>query len=222
MRLCLRRLPLYASAAAVVLALSIGTHTFLHLRNAETLISVAFSPIVIAIVIVFVAADARGDATTPGQRWERVLERFWAVLILDFVQSVISIAANVGMAYAFSIDGSSIQGFLLSALSIVTLGLLVYSDVYAAVEPAPSVLLLVPFACVRSMMLALGFPNRALSLVFIAVGISGVLSLIPGPPHAHFAIQTALALFIQIPLAALMTLFYLDVLARESARNASP
>lgn len=181
----------------------------------------ALSPIVITVVTVFAGSDARGDATAAARRWERALERFWAVLVLDFTQSVIYIATNVGMNYAFATGGSAIQGFMLSALSILTLGLLAYSEVYAAIEPAPSTLLLVPMACVRSLVLALGSPNRALLLVFLTMALSGLVAAIPGAAEIRFATQTAVALFLEIPLAALTVTFYLDVLARESARDAA-
>lgn len=172
-------------------------------------------PLVIAVVTVFAGADAT-NALTIAQRWERILERAWAIIILDVGLSFVQISGIETMLSGASNAGDTIMGFLTLLLS----AMLVYAEPFAALEKDAQTLTLLPFAILRSMMLGWVNISRIFSLFAVQIGaiILGIL--------AH---QAALALklnavlwadlpfgtIVSVPLAALYTVAYLDTVSQE-------
>lgn len=173
------------------------------------------SPLVTVVVTVFVGADATGTLTI-AQRWERIVERAWAIVILDVGLSFVQ-TSGLGTMLAGSSDaGDIIMGFLTLVLS----AMLVYAEPFTALEKDAQPLTLLPFAILRSMMLAWVNLSRVFSLFAVQVAvIIATLLLDQAAKSSGFNVTLWVDLpfgtFITAPLAALFTVAYLDTLTQE-------
>lgn len=214
LRLLARRWPLYLLLCAGVFALQALFYTFSHVKMAEFYASLIGAPLVIVVVNVFVGCDATKSLTI-AQRWERVLERAWAIILLDVGLSFVQMSGIQTMLAGGADAGDTIMGFLTLVLS----AMLVYAEPFAVLEKDAQALTVLPFAILRSMMLGWVNVSRIFSLfaVQIAAMIAGIFvnqaATKAGfaPVWADFAFNT----LIQVPLAALFTVAYLDTLAEE-------
>lgn len=215
-RLLARRWLLYALTCAAVFALQAVFYTLVRdKRLGDLCAALVGTPLVIVVVTVFAAGDATGTMTT-AQRWERIVERAWAIVVLDVGLSFVQISGLQTMLLGQSSAGDIVMGFLTLLLS----AMLVYAEPFAALEKDAQALTLVPFAVLRSMMLGWVNISRIFSLfaVQIAVMIAGLLIDQATAKAGHDTaalISLAFGTVLSVPLAALYTVAYLDTLTQE-------
>jgi len=86
-----RRFPLYTGATALIVALQALVVFVWRVPYGIVYSSFVFPPLLTTLVYAFVWADTGSEAPPAGSIWERVLERSWAVIVVDlgvtFVQS---------------------------------------------------------------------------------------------------------------------------------------
>ncbi len=214
-RLLARRWLLYLLTCTVVFALQGVFYALVHVKMADFYAELVGTPLVIVVVTVFAGADAT-NTLTMAQRWERILERAWALIVLDVGLSFVQISGIQTMLLGASDAGNTIMGFLTLVLS----AMLVYAEPFTALEKDVHTITLLPFAVLRSMMLAWVNVSRIFSLfaVQIAVIIAGILvhqAALKSGADAAVWIGIAFGTFMSAPLAALFTVAYLDTLSQE-------
>jgi hypothetical protein len=216
--LCARRWILYVAAATIILAAELALAFYSRLPHSDIVAGFLLGPILTAITNVHVANDLHAASMTARQRWERILERLWAVIVIDFIAVLVMTVGTYAMAFA-GVD--LIGGLILGAFAFMIAAAIVYADVYASLEPEVSTLTVVPRAFLRSIVLGMLDFRRALALLAIQVLISTALqalALFLDAKHvAHSQIWGGLPLgtFLIVPLSALTTVIYLDLAARE-------
>lgn len=187
---------------------------------ADAVTTLLVGPVIVAITNVNVAADsALGNGSDePGwpARWERVLERLWAVIAID---SIISLLWPLGAGGAAS--GAGFGMLLLDALVLAFLATLFFADVYACVEPDRPALTLVPLAFARSTLLSWQNLPRVMVLLAAQLALALVVLEIDAATKASPAglvdYWTSAAVFTlaAAPVAAWTTTIYLYCVARE-------
>jgi hypothetical protein len=219
-RLFARRWPLYASTALAVFALQATFFLFSGVKHPEVFAELIGSPLIIVVVTVFIGADATNTLTT-AQRWERILERAWAIVAIDVGLAFLTDSGVQTLA-----QGNADPANILNGVLALLLGaMLVYAEPFAALETEVQALTLVPFALLRSMMLAWVNIPRILALLAIQIAIDVVLVAIEewlGLGLRATMWTMALQTFIAPPLAALFAVAYLDTLSLERKTTASP
>lgn len=198
---------------AVVFGLQAAFVTFVHMKLAPLYAMLIGPPLAIAVITVFTGADATGTLTL-AQRWERIAERAWAIVIIDVGLSFVNAS---GLQTVQTGDAVNVVfGFLTLLLS----GMLVYAEPFAALENEAQALTIVPFAILRSMMLAWVNISRIFALLAVQVGLDIVVLFaeqgarrvgINGTLWVDLALQTLLT----APLAALFAVAYLDTVSEE-------
>lgn len=136
----------------------------------------------------------------------RILERVWAVIVIDFGLLMVNYA--LGLLF----KRSDAWAVVAVCVSFVLSWLLMAWDVSATVDEGGNVLTLIP----RSLVRAIGFIVRAFPLTIILYGLTLGLqllesALIPADNTslAAFYITLALGTIITVPLSALLTVFYM-------------
>jgi hypothetical protein len=210
-----RRWMLYALVCAVVFGLEALFYAFVRVKMADFFAGLIGTPLVIIVVTVFVGGDATNTLTI-GQRWERILERAWALIIFDAGLSFVQLSGIQTMLLGATDAGDTIMGFLTLLLS----AMLVYAEPFVALENGAQMLTLLPFAILRSMMLGWVNISRIFSLfaVQLAVIISGMFvhqAALKAGAGAAVWVDLAYGAFVTAPLAALYTVAYLDTLSQE-------
>lgn len=214
MQLLLRRAPLYAATCFVAIAVQTAVAVLSHGDNlAVTFVSCITIPIAEMIVLVNAGADAGGWVADMGLRWERIVERAWAVILIDLA---IGITQSAGVAYATVGDvGLRLQGLFILLMSTM----LVYAEPYAALEQDISQITLVPFSLIRSMMLAwVNFPRILVFFTIVLasnIGYKLLTAVQAQPAGLSSAIQMAYNTVISMVLSALFAAAYLDTVAQE-------
>ncbi|MGZ3547055.1 MAG: hypothetical protein ACXWNZ_01855 [Vulcanimicrobiaceae bacterium] len=218
LRLCVRRWPLYLAVCSVVAA---AEYAAIALSHFSALISIVVSlllpPVVAATVTVNVAADALGEESAI-PRTGRILERLWAVIVIELIQWYVY--AN-STSVVYSASGLAYLGVLfLGVLGFMLLAGIIYADVDACLEQPVKTLTLVPFAFLRSLSLAFADPRRALVLLALQVvsdlllrlALLGLLSM-----HiAHAEVWVIiLGTLMVVPVWAFTTVVYLDLIWRQ-------
>lgn len=197
-----------------MLALQIVFLRFVHVRFSWFYAALIGMPLMNAVVILNAGADAAGTLPTMRARVERFLERAWAIIVID---AGITLVGQVGFDNMASTDAMQmLQGLLVMFLA----AMLVYAEPFACLENETQTLTLVPFAILRSMMLAWVNMSRVFSLfaVQIVVTILGLLLV-----RAFGAAQTQITDLVSLAfdtltsavLAALFAVAYLDTLSQE-------
>ncbi|HLI96465.1 MAG TPA: hypothetical protein VKT72_10320 [Candidatus Baltobacteraceae bacterium] len=209
---------LYLLVCAVVFALQAVFVTFVHVKLAELYAELLGPPLVITAVTVFVSADATGTLSL-AQRWERVLERAWAIIIIDVGLSFVNASGLQTVQAGDALD--VVFGFLTLLLS----GMLLYAEPFAAIEKDTQTLTIVPFAILRSMMLAWVNMSRVFALLAVQIALDiAVLLAEQGALHAGIDARLWVDLLMQTllaaPLAALYTVAYLDTVSQEKRTEA--
>jgi hypothetical protein len=215
-RLLARRWPLYLLTASAVFGLQAAFVVFVHVKFADLYAGFIGGPLIITVVTVFAGADAT-KTLTAAQRWERILERAWAIILLDvgltFVQG-----SGIGTMLA-GLGSSADAGYIVMGfLTLVLTAMLVYAEPFIALEQNVQMLVLLPFAIFRSMMLAWVNVSRVFSLfaVQLAVAIAAIyLHQWTLKTGASVWADLAFATVCEVPLAALYTVAYLDTLSQE-------
>jgi hypothetical protein len=213
-RLIARRWMFYLLATLAAIGVQIAFVLAVHVKAAALYPELIVPPLLITIVTVFIAGDATGTMTV-AQRWERILERAWAVIIIDMGITFVGSSGLVTMqAGAHGGDpGNLLFGFLAMLLS----GMLVYAEPFALLEARVQALTVIPFAILRSMMLAWVNLSRIFALLAVAIAADMIsLFVLQKSPQADAAwVEIVIDTLLTAPLAALFTVAYLDTLAIE-------
>lgn len=188
--------------------------TFVPVKFPEIYAELVFPPLVIVVVTVFAGGDATNTLTT-AQRWERILERAWAIIVIDVGLSFVNVS-GLQAVQAIGDPMNAILGFLTLLLS----GMLVYAEPFAALEKPAQTLTVVPFAILRSMMLGWVNVSRVFALLAVQITVEIIVLLAEqGAPHAGINPRIWVDLLMQTllaaPLAALFTVAYLDTVSQE-------
>lgn len=191
-------------------------YAFVHVRLSAVYVALIASPLVSLVVMVNAGGDATGTLPTAGQRWARIVERGWAIVFIDVG---ISFVARQGVQ---TIGAGTIEpgATLLGLLALFLAAMLVYAEPFACLEREVETLTLLPFALMRSMMLAWVNVSRIFSLFAIQLALSVVNILMDEALVRGGMKDTVLVDFLfwtlaTAPLAVLFTVAYLDTLAQE-------
>ncbi len=214
-----RRWPLYLASCAAVFGLEALFCRFVHVRFASFYAELIGSPLISAVVLVNVGCDAAQTLQRRGERLERILERAWAIIVIDVC---ISLVMKMGLESMSSADAGDI--FLGIAVMFLA-AMLAYAEPYAALEEGAATLTVVPLAILRSMMLAWVNISRIFSLFAIQIALSiaeiALLKAVAGWGEQTLAtLDLAYVALATAPLSALFAIAYLDTLAQE--RRTSP
>lgn len=213
----MRRWPLYVLTTAVVLGLEAAFAVFVHVKAADVYASLVGGPLIAVVVMVNVAADAGGTLPTAGERWSRILERAWIVIVIDVGISFLQIVGDSGLRAGVG-AGNLAAGLLLLLFS----GMLVYAEPFVCAESEMPALRAIPLALLRSLTLAWSNISRIFGLLAVQIGVllaEGYL-LLAVTPHVRNT-----TLYVDLPfaaiatalLAALFTVAYLDTYAAEES-----
>ena len=184
--------------------------------------SLIVEPFFVAIVNAFTFADARGDLS-PSATWSRILERSWAVLLIDLLTTLIAV---VGLQSLFTAD--FFQKLLGSAVLVIAVSM-VFADVAAVVvDDAEPWWLLVPRSLGASMAVAWQGVTFARAIIVFALS-----ELLPLPvaaavqwgldashtPHASLWARAITVVLLLPVVQALCTYVYLDAIGHEPKRS---
>jgi hypothetical protein len=188
-------------------------YIYVHVKFADFYAGLIASPLIGVVTIVFAGSDALGTLPDARDRWGRIIERAWAIVVIDVALTFIWLSALGGVASNASDFGTVALGVFVLILG----GMLVYAEPYACLEEHVRTLTIIPFAVLRSMMLAWINMSRIFSLLAIelAVGVFEQLAvsakLLPDPKW----IDLGLIAITTAPLSILFTVAYLDTLSQE-------
>ena len=215
-RLFARRWPLYAGTCAVVFALEALFYTFVHVRLAEYYAALIGAPLISVVVMVNAGADATGTLASAAERWTRIVERGWAIVVLDVGITFVELSGLQTMGGGTLDPGTTLLGLLALFLA----AMLVYAEPFACLERDVTTLMVLPFALMRSMILSWVNVSRIFSLFAIQLALNVVdLLLVRGLAAAGIKDATMIDMLfwtlITAPLAILFTVAYLDTLAQE-------
>lgn len=220
MQLFGRRWPLYVAVTFAVASLQAALYFSVHIHRIGLLSLILLGPIIVTVVYVHAHSDAADPAASAAHLWGRVLERLWAVILIDFVVTGLTFVFGLGLATAFSPAGGAAD-FFAGAFGLFALGLVVFADVHASVSESVSTLLLLPDAFVTSAGLAVRNVSRVLFILALSIFISTGSSFAFGALHGHhvrndaFLADLLFEVIFAAPMAAILTAFYLDCLARR-------
>jgi hypothetical protein len=215
-RLFARRWALYLLTSAVVFGLEALFYAFVHVKGSDLYAAIVASPLISVVATVFSGADAMGILPTARERWSRIVERAWAIVVIDF-----------GVTYIWWIGRAALEGngadfgsVLLGMLVLILGAMLVYAEPFVCLEENVRMRTIVFVALLRSMTLAWVNMSRVFSLFAIQLGL-GILALLAhdaahtrGMHDANW-IDLAFAAFVTAPVAVLITVAYLDTLSQE-------
>ena len=185
---------------------------------AEYVASVIIEPFFVAIVTAFTYADVRGDLSA-GATWSRVLERSWAVLIIELLVQLIT---AIGFQ---SISATDVFDKLLGAGVLIVAVSLIFASVHAiVVDDAEPWWLLVPRSLGASMAVAwqgiafaralIVFMLNALLPELLTIVVQNALQVRHVPEALFWA--NAVSVLLLLPLVqAFCTFVYLDAIGYE-------
>lgn len=198
---------LVCAAAAVS---SVGFALLVHVKGAVLYPELLAPPIIAVIVTVFVGADANNSMTV-SQCWARILERAWAIILLD-----------IGMAFVMqsglvALQTGDLTNAIFGFLTVLLGGMLIYAEPFAALAGDVQTLTLIPFAVLRSMMLAWVNMSRIFALLAVQIAFYTVYRFaeVKLGIAASFWIDLLVPVFVEAPLAALFAVAYLDTVSEE-------
>lgn len=201
---------------AVVFGLEIAFYLNVHVKAADFYALLIGSPLISTVVMVYVYADATGDLCAAGTRWERIIERAWAMIVIDVA---ITFVQETSLAM---LPGPGFSTILAGFLALLFTAMLVYAEPFICSEKGVGALVLIPLSLYRSMILAWVNMSRIFALFAVVLAIATAFQLIDSNVHGPEAERTvwialALPTFVMAPLAALFTVAFLDTLAQERA-----
>lgn len=217
---------MYALAGLVVIALE-AIIVFVghpYKQNNAIIADVIVEPFLATLVTAFTYADVREDLSVRAT-WLRVLERSWAVLIIDLLLQLIGVLGLGSIAATDLIDKLLGVGVLIIAISFV------FADVHATVvEDAEPWWLLVPRSLGVSM--AVAWQGITFARALIVFGISVPFAqlfnaLIQAAfnaqhlPAAFFWGNVLSTVLLLPPVQAFCTYVYLDAIGHEPESSAS-
>ncbi len=216
-QLLYKRRLLYSLTCLVAILLQIGLVVLLNGARWLDYIQLVAIPVVNVVFIVNVGGDASASLAERGCRLERILERAWAIILID---AAITLATVVAVS---SLVANGAQDIIMGVLVLFMLAMLAYAEPFAALEDETNALTLVPFAILRSMMLAwVNVPRICLIFVLQMLQTAGGYALVywlqavrvPGADFWGIAYNTLTTGV----LAAIFTVMYLDTLSQERER----
>lgn len=219
-----RHAALYAIAGLIVVALEALIVFDWHANPVmtTTVASVIIEPFFVTIVSAFTYADVRQDLTLAAT-WLRVLERSWAVLLIDLLGTLIVI---VGLQSLYTAD---LVQRLLGTVVIVVAVSFVFADVAATVvDNAEPWWLLVPRSLGASVATAWRGTTFTRALLIFAVGtllrfvITTIAQGALDARHVPLSLvwANAIPVVLLLPVVqALCTYVYLDAIGHESSRS---
>lgn len=211
-RLLARRWPLYLLTSAVVFGLEALFYIFVHVKFADFYAILIGAPLISVVTIVFAGSDALGTLPDVRDRWGRIIERAWAIVVIDVALTFIWISA-IGSVASNSADFATVA---LGVFVLILGGMLVYAEPFACLDEHVRTLTIVPFAVLRSMMLAWVNMSRIFSLLAIQLAV-GVLGALADSAKVHDPkwIDLSLVAITTAPLSVLFMVAYLDTLSQE-------
>jgi hypothetical protein len=224
LRSALAHWPLYAACAVIIFAIEAIVAYASHNQIAGLIVDNVLLPVFVTIIY---AHTLRDLDLSLSQRdvWLRVLERAWAVIVIDLV---VSLAAEQAIGAAAAAD---VLDELLAMVMLLLTATLIFADVHAVAEPkADPWWMLIPrsFAGSISAVLLLGALSRAmllvlLSIVVILLGIVAQTELAARHvAHADFWGAVPLNLLLIAPINALTAFVYLDAIGYAPGHTPEP
>jgi len=221
-----RRWTLFVAVTAVAIGAEGLVVRLWHSAQAILFANSIFIPLQTAIIYAFVAADSLAEPVTPGRTWARALERAWAVIVIDFIETLVQI-------WGAPADGADPLAIVLNVVTILIVVTLVFADAAAVIDDEGEGegnavlrgLMLVPRSLVRSVTLVLvgGFVIRAFFLFgleiateFLSVG-AGLAFHALHAGGADFWAQCAIPTLATAPIAVATAVFYIDAEEFESS-----
>lgn len=188
----------------------------MHIRFSEFFAALIGAPLSGCVAMVFSGSDATGTLPTNGERWGRIIERAWAIVVIDAGLTYLQFKALQTIAAGGSDAGSTLLGML--ALFLVAM--LVYAEPFACLEAEVRTRSIVPLALLRSMMLAWTNMSRVFSLFAIQLALSIADIVIVRAASAGGIkdpnwIELLFWAIATVPFAVLVTVAYLDTAAQE-------
>ncbi|HZZ65650.1 MAG TPA: hypothetical protein VFE17_09140 [Candidatus Baltobacteraceae bacterium] len=213
----LRRWYFYVLTSAIVFGIEFAFYTFVRLPHGALYAELIGSPVIGTVVLVTAGFDATGGAP-PGVRIERMIERAWAIIVLDAGLSMLTQAGFVAAGSGNAADT------LLGIAVMFFAAMLVYAEPFAALEPSVQALTILPFAVVRSLMLAWLNMSRVFSLFAIQISVNVVDLLLlravaPKGGRLFDITDLAFVALVSAPLSVLFAVAYLDTLTLEPQRQ---
>lgn len=204
-----KRWALYLGLVVLAIALQGAIVAFWRAPQALFFANLIVAPILQTVVYAFTAADL-SEERDHAWAWGRVLERAWAVIVIDFLLWFVNVSALQ--------TGDGILSFLVASFYMLVGATLLFSDVSATIDDEESLLLLIPRSFVRSIAATWqsGIIWQALALYFLGVLLSlGSLGLQVQfdslhIPQAAFWANIPLGTLLTPPLSALTALVYLN------------
>ncbi len=211
---------LYAGLAVVAIALQWLVY---HQTKAALPYVFTSSIVVDAVIATIVFAEAKGDIDgwTPREVWTRVLDRLWAVIVVDFITSYVTI---VGVAILG--EGDLVDRVLAIPILLIAAGT-VFSEAIAVVADGEQWWFLVVRAIGGSIRTALTGATlwRAIvlfALQFVPQVISSAITATSAQHHitiTSFWSDVPLGIVYTIPLDALIVLAFFDASGYEPKRT---
>ncbi|MHB8145889.1 MAG: hypothetical protein ACYDGM_01340 [Vulcanimicrobiaceae bacterium] len=218
LRLVLARSSLYFGCVAVA---TFAQAAIVLIWTAPEAIDVATSvvlPILSAVIYAFTRNDARAENAPAAQIWARILERTWAVIVIDFILNSIIV-----FALASSGTNANIAGVIAGGLLLFLTAILLFADVSATIDDGDGTLMLIPRSVIRSVTAAL-YPGNMLGAVAI-VSLELMLTILEGAlqhglivahiPHPLLWASVPLSTLAAVPISAYTTLLYLRTQSKK-------
>jgi hypothetical protein len=210
-----RHAPVYFLTACAITVAQIVVVYLWHARDASLIAITVAPPFFVTIVNAFTFADCSDEQ--PQATWLRVLERSWAVLVIDVLLSFVG-----GIGFGSIVSPLLIDRILGTGILVIFVSL-VFADVHATVGNAEPWWLIVPRSLVGSMAVAWQGTMFARAMIVFAVSVllpSLVESLLQGAFILHHAqypdLWASAATNLLIPFVQAFTaLIYLDAIKHE-------
>jgi hypothetical protein len=179
-------------------------------------------PLLTTLVYAFVWADSAEEPQPAASIWERVLERAWAVIVIDLL---LTILINTGLIAILAQDPIDI---VLGIVILVVAAPLVFADTSATVDEMP-VWWLLPGAFWRSVRAARGPAYLRAIAILALILLSGLVQkpLFDWMQAAHIAdaefwSEVPLNAITVTPIAALTALVYRDATRKTANDDVQP
>lgn len=139
------------------------------------------------------------------------MERAWAIILLDIG---IAFVAQSGLV---ALQMNEVTNIVFGFLTVLLSGMLVYAEPFAALEKDVQTLTLLPFAVLRSMMLAWVNVSRIFALLAIQIGAYAVVRFaeMAAGVSGVLGVDLVVPIVLEVPIAALCAVAYLDTVSQE-------
>lgn len=197
----------------MVLALEALFYHFVHVRFSDFYAELIGQPLIIVVATVYAGSDAREAMPKPSQRWARIVERAWAVILLDVALSFVNVVGFDTM------QAGDFGNFLIGTLVLFLGAMLIYAEPYLCLDDRAEIWTMLPFAILRSMMLSWVNMSRIFALFALELSVmlaeyyvhQGAGRVLKDPVWIDMIFST----LISVPLAVVFTVAYLDTLSQE-------